>query len=63
MTTIPVPDGALYGAYNYETDEWTGDWFYSDSEAQDGADGCNRSGLPIVIRDIATGEWLGSSGF
>ena len=54
--TGEIPEGALYGLCDFRTGQWTGDWLFSEKEAQEDADGLGRSGLPISVLRIG-GDW------
>lgn len=58
-----VPEGALYGVINFDTNQWAGDFFYNIREAQNAADAVNRSGLPLAVISIDGREYFESSGF
>mgnify|MGYP001601435117 FL=1 len=53
--TGQAPSGALGGLWNLEQGQWVGEWYYTQAELQDAADGTARSGLPLCVLS-PTGE-------
>lgn len=60
--TDQVPEGALGGLWDLERGQWAGEWYYTQVELQDAADGIAASGLACCVL-TATGEDVEASGF
>lgn len=58
-----IPEDALFGVLNFDTNEWTGTWLNDEDMAQDVANNVNRSGLPLIVISIDGSEYFESSGF
>lgn len=60
--TDQVPFGCLGGLWDLERGQWTGEWYYTQAELQDAADGVAGSGLHLCVLSPA-GEDVEPSGF
>lgn len=56
-----IPEGAVGGLWDTEIDGWAGEWYYTDRDLQNAADGVARAGGRYCVLD-SDGEIVEHSG-
>lgn len=58
-----IPEGALFGLWDFDNECWLGEWYFTADEAQDDADGVARSGRNWGVISVDGWEYFNPPGF